>query len=195
MLAANPFVTAFLAVFSVAYVALSVRVSRSGPQYANNLVSFFLVLVGGMLAGSAFSYSAVDSNIYAIGRTLSFGAAGFVPVVFYLIYREYTVGLPNTVTTVMLCIIPVVTVGLALTNSSHGILWVANETPLGLSHSDVTDHYFYRRVFAPYTYGLFGYCAVALIGRLPSIALASLLGLIASQQSTPEEEGMLLDRT
>ena len=91
MLAPSPLVTSFLAVFSVAYVALSVRVSRSGPQHANSMVCFFLVLVGGMLAGSAFTYAATDTNIYAIGRTLSFFSAGFVPVVFYIIYREYTV--------------------------------------------------------------------------------------------------------
>ena len=172
MSALSPLITPFLAIFAIAYVALAVRASRSGPQYSNNMVSFFLFLIGGMLAGSAFSYGASDANFFGIGKTLSFFSAGFIPVVFYIIYREYTVGAPNTVVVVMLCIIPMVTTGLALTNSMHSIIWVVNETPNGLSASDVTDHYWYRRVYAPFTYGLFAYSAIALIGRLPSIAPA-----------------------
>ncbi len=117
----SPIVAPFLAVFAIAYAALAVHVSRSGPQNANSMVSFFLFLIGGMLAGSAFSYGATDANFYGIGRTLSFFSSGFIPVVFYLIYREYTVGRPNTVIILMLCIIPLVTTGMALTNSlKHG---------------------------------------------------------------------------
>ena len=93
----GPLITPFLAIAAVLYAALAVRVSRSGPQYANSMVSFFLFLIAGMLAGSAFSYEAVDATLYGIGRTLSFFSAGFIPVVFYTIYREYTVGAPHAV--------------------------------------------------------------------------------------------------
>ncbi len=168
----SPLLTPFLAIAAVAYAGLAVRVSRSGPQYANSMVSFFLFLIGGMLAGSAFSYGATDANLYGIGRTLSFFSAGFVPVVFYIIYREYTVGPPHAIIIAMLCIVPMATTGLALTNSMHSIIWVANETATGLSYSDVTDHYWYNRIYAPFTYGLFTYSAIALMGRLPSIAPA-----------------------
>jgi diguanylate cyclase (GGDEF)-like protein/PAS domain S-box-containing protein len=161
-----------LATFAIAYVLLAVRVSRLGPKHADNMVSFFLVLVGGMLAGSAFSFEASDANLYGIGRTLSFFSAGFIPVVFYIIYRDYTVGAPSALVVVVLSIIPVATTGLALTNSLHGIIWIANETANGLSTSDLSDHYWYRRVYAPFTYGLFAYTTMALIGRLPSIAPA-----------------------
>jgi len=168
----SPLITPFLAIAAIAYAALAVRVSRSAPQYANSMVSFFLFLIAGMLAGSAFSYGATDSNIYGVGRTLSFFSAGFIPVVFYVIYREYTVGVPNTLVIIMLSIIPMATTALALTNSMHNIIWVAHETASGLSHSNVTDHYWYNRIYAPFIYGLFAYSAVALIGRLPSIAPA-----------------------
>lgn len=168
----GPLITPFLAVAAILYAALAVRVSRSGPQYANSMVSFFLFLIAGMLAGSAFSYETVDATLYGIGRTLSFFSAGFIPVVFYIIYREYTVGAPHAVIIAVLCIVPMVTTGLALTNSLHNIVWVANETANGLSYSDVTDHYWYNRIYAPFTYGLFAYSAVALMGRLPTIAPA-----------------------
>ena len=168
----SPVITPFLAVAAIAYALLAVRVSRSGPQYTDNMVSFFLFLIAGMLAGSAFSYAATDANLYGIGRTLSFFSAGFIPVVFYVIYREYTVGAPSAVVVVILSIIPMATTALALTNSMHSIIWVVNETAEGLRYSDMTEHYWYNRVYAPFTYGLFAYSAIALIGRLPSIAPA-----------------------
>lgn len=168
----SPLVTSFLAIFAVAYAGLAVLVSRSGAQHANNMISFFLFLIAGMVAGSAFSYGATYANIFGIGRTLSFFSAGFIPIVFYIIYREYTVGPPKTVVIIMLSIVPVATTALALTNSMHSIIWLADETANGLSHSNVMDHEWYRQIYAPFTYGLFGYSAVALTGRLPSIAPA-----------------------
>ena len=168
----DPLVTPFLAIFAVAYAGLAVRVSRAGPQYANSMISFFLFLVGGMLAGAAFSYGATDANLYGIGRTLSFFSAGFIPVVFYVIYREYTVGAPSAVIIVMLSIVPMATTALALTNSLHNLIWVVNETASGLSYSSMTDHYWHNRIYGPFTYGLFSYSALALVGRLPSIAPA-----------------------
>lgn len=172
MLMLAPYVTPFLAVAAAAYAGLAVRVSRASPQFANNSVSFLLFLIAGMLTGSAFSFGATDPNLYGIGRTLSFFSAGFVPIVFYIIYREYTVGAPNVLFIVMLSIIPVATTGLALTNSMHNIIWVATETANGLVYSEVTDHYWYNNIYAPFTYGLFAYAAIALLGRLPSIAPA-----------------------
>ncbi len=168
----SPLVTPFLAIFAVAYAGLAVRVSRSGAQHTNNMVSFFLFLIAGMVAGSAFSYGTTDANLFGIGRTLSFFSAGFIPVVFYIVYREYTVGPPNTLIIIMLSIVPVATTALALTNSMHNIIWVVNETAGGLTHSNIMDHAWYRQIYAPFTYGLFGYSAVMLTGRLPSIAPA-----------------------
>jgi len=168
----SPLVTPFLAIFAVAYAGLAVRVSRSGAQHTNNMVSFFLFLIAGMIAGSAFSYGTTDANLFGIGRTLGFFSAGFIPVVFYIVYREYTVGPPNTLIIVVLSIVPVATTALALTNSMHNLIWVVNETAGGLTHSNIMDHEWYRQIYAPFTYGLFGYSAVMLAGRLPSIAPA-----------------------
>jgi len=175
-----------LAVSAVAYVILAVRVARSTPN-ANNLVSFFLVLVAGMVAGSAFSYGAQSATLYGIGRTLSFFSAGFIPIVFFLIYREYTLGPPSPLLVSMLAIVPVVTTGLALTNSMHEMIWSAYETEAGLVISDMSSHSWYRNVYAPFSYGLFGYTALALIGRLPTIAVAhrKMIGLLLCSTLLP----------
>ena len=162
----------FLAITAVAYAVLSVRVARAGPKHANSMISLFLFLVACMLAGSAFSYQATDLSYYNIGRTFTFFSTSFIPVVFYLIYREYTVGPPHVVMVVVLCIVPTLTTALALTNSMHHLIWFANETAAGVSHSKPGDHDWYNQVLAPFTYGLFAYSAAALIGRLPNIAPA-----------------------
>ncbi len=161
-----------LAVSAVAYAALAVLVARTTPQNPNNLISIFLFLVAGMVSGSAFSYGATDANLYGIGRTLSFFSAGFVPVVFYLIYREFTVGKAHPILVAMLCIIPMATTVLALTNSMHYMIWQVTETPSGLMFSEMLDHPWYRQIYAPYTYGLFALSMLLLISRLPTIAPA-----------------------
>ncbi len=175
----DPFITPFLAIAAIAYAGLAVRVARSAPQYTNNMVSILLFLIAGMLTGSAFSFNATDAHFYGIGRTLSFFSAGFIPIAFYMIYREYTAGAPSVLLIVMLSIIPVATTGLALTNSMHNFIWIANETSAGLVYSEVTDHYWYNKIYAPFTYGLFGFTAIAMIGRLPTIAPAHRKTLIA----------------
>lgn len=168
----SSFVTPFLAVAGAAYAVLAVRISRSGTQHENSMISFFLFLIAGMVAGSAFSYAASDSVFYGIGRTLGFFSAGFIPVVFYVIYREFTVGLPHLFVISLLCVVPTITTAFALTNSMHNILWFADFSSANYSLSLHTDHYWYNRVFAPFTYGLFAYTAISMVGRLSSIAPA-----------------------
>jgi len=171
------------AVSAAAYLALAVHVSRSGPQHANSVIAFFLALVGTLVAGSAFAYGTADPTIYGIGRALTFFASGFLPVALYIVYREYTVGPPRAVFVAMLCVIPIATTGLALTNPLHNMIWSVVETGSGIAFTDVTEHYWFNRVHAPFMYGLIGYSLFALAGRLPSIAPAhrkTVLILIAS---------------
>jgi len=164
-----PTVFAFSAVL---YLWLAVRVSRASSETSSNTISYFLFLIGMMVAGSAFSYQATDLNIYGIGRTLTFFSAGFIPVVFYRIYREFTAGKPHPLLLVLLSIIPVVTTGLAMTNELHHLIWTVVDAGGETRFSYATEHVWFNRVHGPFAYGLFGFSVVALAGRLPSIAVA-----------------------
>ncbi len=166
------FVRPLLAIAAVAYLVLAVRVTRSSPQHANSAVAFIFFLVGALVAGSAFSYGTNDPNIYGIGRTLAFFASGFLPVAFYVIYREYTVGAPSALFIALLCVVPIATTLLALTNPMHNIIWAVVETEAGIRFTDITEHYWFNRVHAPFMYGLIGFTIAALAARLPTIALA-----------------------
>ncbi len=186
MNALTEFIPPVLAVSATAYMALAMYVAWLTPN-SNNHVSLFLALVAGLVAGAAFSYGAENATMFGIGRTLSFFSAGFIPVVFFLIYREATVGPPHPLLVAMLVIVPVVTTGLALTNSVHNMIWAAYETDAGLVVSDMKSHAWYSNVYAPYTYGLFAYSALALIGRLPTIAPAhrGMIGLLLFSSMVP----------
>jgi len=168
----QPFLAPLLGVAALAYSVLAVRVSRAGPQYANSMVSFLMFLFAGLIAGTALTYGATNPNLHNVGSIFTYFSAGFIPIVFYIIYREYTVGSPSALVIAMLSIIPIATTGLALTNSLHNILWTVVETDAGLHVSNVTEHYWYNRIYAPFVYGLIGFSAVALAGRLSSIAPA-----------------------
>jgi len=179
----EPVLRPAFAIAAIVYIALGIRVARSSPQYANNIIAFFLALVGALVAGTAFSYGTTDPVMYGIGRVLTFSASGFVPIAFYVVYREYTLGPPRAIFVVLLSVIPVATTVLALTNPMHHIIWAVHQTDAGTHFTDVTEHYWFNKVHAPFMYGLIAYSLVALAIRLPSIAAAhrrSVLLLIGS---------------
>jgi diguanylate cyclase (GGDEF)-like protein/PAS domain S-box-containing protein len=168
----DAFLRPAFAIAAIVYVALGIRVARSSPQYANNIIAFFLALIGVLVAGTAFSYGTVDPVLYGVGRVLTFAASGFLPIAFYVVYREYTVGPPRAIFVVILSVIPVTTTVLALTNPMHHMIWSQVMTESGLQFTDVTGHDWFNKVHAPFMYGLIAYSLIALALRLPSIAAA-----------------------
>jgi len=151
---------------AVLYWGLAVVVSRSSP---NSVIAFFLFLVGTMVAGTAFSYGTTDPHMFGIGRTLAYFSAGFMPVAFFLIYRLYTDSPARIVTIVVMSVIPVATTLLALTNSMHNMIWAQVATETGFRFTEIPESYWFKRVHAPFVYGLFGFSMFALASRLPSL--------------------------
>jgi len=157
---------------AILYLATAVRVARASPQHGNSIVGFFLFLIGVLLTGTAFMLGATDPNMYAIGRVLHVFAAGFISIAFYIVYREYTVGPPRAIVIAMLSIIPIATTVLAMTNSMHNMIWATAVTESGIRFTSFNEHLWFGRIYAPFTFGLFGFSLLALVGRLPTIASA-----------------------
>ena len=126
------FLRPVFAVAALLYLGLSVYVARSANLGSSSVIAFFLFLIGVLVAGTAFSFGTQDPNIYGIGRVLSFFASGFLPIAFYIVYREYTVGAPGPVIVAMLSVIPIATTVLALTNSVHNAIWSSVVTTNGI---------------------------------------------------------------
>ena len=164
---------------AVLYCGLAVFVSRSSP---GSVIGFFMFLIGIMVAGSAFSYGTVDPNLYGIGRVLSFFSAGFMPVAFYLIYRQYTDSLPSPIIIAVLSIIPIATTALALTNSMHNMIWATVITESGIRFTEVNESYWFNRVHAPFAYGLFGFSHLRVACR---VSLRRTVDLFSCSFSAP----------
>ncbi|MDH3748039.1 MAG: diguanylate cyclase [Gammaproteobacteria bacterium] len=165
----EPLLPPIFAITAGLYLGLAVYVWRSSPQ---SIIAFFLLLIGTMIAGSAFSYGTQDPNLYGIGRTLSFFAGSFMPVAMFLVYRQYTDSPAGTLTIAILSIIPIATTGLALTNSMHQMIWSTVVTDAGIQFTEITRDDWFSRVHMPFAYGLFGFSLIALASRLPGIAPA-----------------------
>jgi len=163
---------AIFAFATVLYLWLAVRVSRESIELSNNTVSYFLFLIGMMTAGSAFAYNATDAHIYGIGRTLTFFSAGFLPVALYSIYRHFTVGKAPLLLMAALSIIPIASTGLAMTNEIHHMIWSVVEVNGQIRFTEPDEHFWFKRVHAPFAYGLFAFSLIAMAGRLPTIARA-----------------------
>lgn len=158
-----------LALAALGYTALAVIVARTSPH---SIVGYFLFLIGMLLSGTVLSQNTNDLNLYGIGRVLAYFAAGFMPVAFYAIYRQYTEAPRNRMLFVALSVIPVVTTVLALTNSMHFMIWEPRQTITGVEIVHLTDKAWFSRVHAPFAYGLFGFTVLAMASRLASITPA-----------------------
>lgn len=157
---------------AVHYLWMSVRVSRASADLPNSNISYFLFLIGMMVAGTAFAYDTEDPNLYGIGRTLSFFAGSFLPIALYIIYREFTVGRPGVPLLALLLLVPLATTVLTVTNPLHHMIWTIVETDGGVRFTEASEHAWFRTVHAPFAYGLYAYALIALAGRLPTIARA-----------------------
>ena len=154
------------------YLGLAVALARRSEETANSSISYFLFLIGAFVAGAAFSYQATDLTLFSIGRVLTLFAAGFIPVMLYRLYREYSGIPPSTPMMLALSIIPAVTTGLAITNPIHGLLWETQFVEGVVEIAHIRDNLWFRIVSIPFTYVLFGYSLLALAGRLSSLARA-----------------------
>jgi hypothetical protein len=134
----NLILPALFGLAAVLYLWLSVRVSRARVRQSNNIISYFLFLIGMMVAGSAFAYNTTDPDIYGIGRTLSFFSGGFLPLALYIIYREFTVGRPGPLLLGILSIVPVATTVLTITNPLHHLVWTMVDGSTGFTHRTPT---------------------------------------------------------
>jgi diguanylate cyclase (GGDEF)-like protein/PAS domain S-box-containing protein len=156
---------------SLLYVWLAVRVARTSSPTESNAVGYFLFLLGMLVGGSAFVYATSDPTLFSVGFVLRFFSGGFLPVVLYLIYREYTIGPPPALLLAALCIVPVATTALVITNPLHQMIWtVVSDEPAGRFLA--SRHFWFARVHAPFVYALTGYSILALAARLPTIARA-----------------------
>jgi diguanylate cyclase (GGDEF)-like protein/PAS domain S-box-containing protein len=155
------------------YLWLAIVAARVSPTMAGSPISYFLLLIGGWLAGCAFEYGAADGNIYGIGRTLTFLSTGFLPVVVFAFSLEYSDIKRKRWLMAAVSIVPLITVVLTVTNSLHHLIWnVVEAADGGIRFTTSVEHPWFNLVHTPYSYGLFTLSAFAIGARLPAITVA-----------------------
>ena len=174
----DPFLNQFLAVMAIAYAALAVRVSRIGPHHANNIIGISMLLIAGLIASSVFTYRAENAELYNVGNVLGFTSAAFLPLAYFILYREFTIGPPTRLQRSVLMGVPLLITIVALTNPLHGLLWETVVAADGTVHGTRSDPNFYHYIYRPYVYGLFSYTTIAMIARLPTVASANRRALV-----------------
>ncbi len=154
------------------YVWLAVRVFRAAPREDANWISYYLFLNGAIVAGAALSFGATDPRVFSLGRVLTYFGGGFLPVVFYLIYRYYAVGRPHPLLVAALCVVPAATTLLAMTNSLHHMLWTFSPGAGGMLGEPGDETRWFSSVFLPFVHLVSGYAFIALAGRVQTITRA-----------------------
>lgn len=165
------------------YLALAVSVLHPLGSMRDNATGYLLLLTGIYLAATGLWFGSTEAILVGAGRTLSLFASGFLPVALYALYRGYA-GQPLARWEFgVLCIVPVTTFLLVLTNPVHGAFLRADAMTPSYHYADLARHPWFSYLFMPYSYGLFGYSLFALAGKLSGLSRAHrkpVIGVIAS---------------
>ncbi len=158
---------------SLSYIWLAVMVARLTPDRKVPTICYFLILIGCWLAGTTFEYNTTSASLFGIGRTLTFISAGFLPVVLFAFYLEFSESKRKAWIIAALSMVPLVTVILAATNSTHHLIWTMIESVDGaIRFTRAGEHAWFNLVHAPFAYGVFTIAVIGIASRLPSIATA-----------------------
>lgn len=155
------------------YLWLAVVAARVSSTMAGSPISYFLLLIGGWLAGCAFEFNTADANLYGIGRTLTFLSTGFLPVVVFAFSLQYSDISRKRWLIGAASIVPLVSILLTVTNPMHHLIWDTVALPDGsLRFTTSVEHPWFNLLHVPYSYGLFVLSAFGIGARLPAITVA-----------------------
>ena len=173
-------VLAVLLTFSAAcYLALGVRLMAAKREVGTVPIGILFVLISFWVLGGGIELMADTFFVFSIGRTGHFVGTAFLPVAAYVCFREYTGRSTSVHRTVIMLIIPIVSVTLAATNSYHEFMWylpMTNELGEFLTQPEQWGPWFLF-VHAPYSYVVMTAALLALITHVSAVARAHRRGI------------------
>ncbi len=159
---------------AVCYLLLGLRLVRSRRDVGTMPMGMLLAVISGWVVGSAIELSATSYLVFSIGLTLHFFGTALLPVAAWVTFREYTGKDTSTRDLVLITILPVVSVTLAATNSSHEFMWLmpaVNGAGEFLTRPEKWGLWFLF-VHAPYSYGFIGAAILTLLLHSSRVASA-----------------------
>jgi len=170
-----------LLVFSAAcYLMMGSRLVATKREVGSMPIGALFVLISIWIAGGGVELLAESFAVFSIGRTGHFVGTALVPIVAYVCFREYTGSDTPARTLSLLSIIPLTSVLLAATNSSHEFMWylpIANEAGEFLTRPERWGPWFLF-VHLPYSYAVVGAAIMTLLSHSSSVAPAHRRGLL-----------------
>ena len=115
---------------AVCYGLLGLRLMGDERDVGSRPVGATFIAIGLWVLGGAIELMAPNFLIFSIGRTGHFLGTAIVPVTILICFREYTGAETSKTMIATLLIVPVLSILIAATNSTHEIMWylpAANE--------------------------------------------------------------------
>lgn len=167
-------------IFSAAcYLLLGIRLVASRREVGSVPLGVLFVVIAFWVMGGAVELMSTTFYLFSIGRTGHFIGTALVPIVVYILFREYTGSDTPTRTVVMLLIVPVVSITLAATNQFHEFMWflpATNDAGEFLTRPERWGPWFLF-IHAPHSYAVVGAAIVSLLMHSSTVAPAHRRGL------------------
>jgi diguanylate cyclase (GGDEF)-like protein len=161
------------------YFWLGMRLLVSRRETGSVPIGVIFAIVSVWVLGGAMELLANSYNAFLIGRCGHFVGTALLPVAAFVCFREYTGVRTAPYLTVLLSIVPVVSIALAATNPSHGFMWQGAATNAAgefLTRPAAWGHWF-AWVHAPYSYLLVGVALITLVVHSSAVAPVHRRGL------------------
>ena len=177
-------VATILIVSAAAYLVLGAVLFLARRKPGGCTIGLLYGVVATWVAGGAIEVLATSAQVFTIGRTGHFVGTAFLPLLVFIGFREFTGKDNPRWLIVLLAIVPCVSVVLAATNFSHGLMWgLSGASGAGVfpSRPDGWGPWFLY-VHAPYSYLLVSAALLSVIAHrfaVPPAYRQSLAGLIA----------------
>ena len=169
-----------LLIFSAAcFALLSIRLVASKRQVGSVPIGVLLIVVSVWVMGGAVELLSSTFFMFSIGRTGHFVGTALVPIVAYVCFREYTGTETSGRHLALLMIVPLISIGLAVTNAYHEAMWYGpfiNQAGEFLTHPVKWGPWFLY-AHLPYSYAVIGTAMFTLLAHSSAVAPAQRRGL------------------
>lgn len=154
-----------LFISAAAYLLLGLQLLAARRETGSMPIGAIFALIAPVLSGGGIELLASSEFIFNLGRTGHFVSTALLPIAAYVCFREFTGARSPTWFLVLLLIIPTVSITLAATNASHGLMWpvpAVNAAGEFLTRPPVWGPWF-NYIHAPYSYAMIALALLTLL--------------------------------
>lgn len=154
-----------LLVSAVGYFVLGLHLLVAQRETGNMPIGMIFLLMSPLVAGGGIETLAGSDFLFNIGRTGYFVSTALLPIAAYVCFREFTGARSPSWFLILLLIIPTVSITLAATNASHGLMWAVpavNSAGEFLIRPSAWGPWFLY-IHMPYSYSMIGLALLTLL--------------------------------